>query len=40
MDYGALAQLAMNNKATNLANRYITEADRAVFENFQYPSWD
>jgi len=32
LDYGALAQLAMNESATDLANRYITDADREALK--------
>jgi len=32
LDYGALAQLAMNENATDLANRYITDADREALK--------
>jgi len=32
LDYGALAQLAMNESATDLANRYITDSDREALK--------
>ena len=39
LDYGALAQLCVDRTATDLANRYVTAEDRAVFDGFEYPRW-
>ena len=39
LDYGALSQLCVDSNATDLANRYVTDADRALFEGFEYPTW-
>jgi hypothetical protein len=39
LDYGALAQIYSGNASNKIANYFITEEQRAVFENYEYPTW-